>query len=308
MNSNISLSIRQVHEFLLDVAISRPVFVWGPPGIGKSSLVEQFAQQLGVECVALLGSQLAPEDLIGIPQIDGAVSRFYPPSMIVRDREFVLFIDELNIASQEIQKAFYSLILDKRIGEYRLPPVSIIIGAGNRAHDAALAKQMPSALVNRMVHVHLKASAREWLTWAEQHGLHPWVVDYIRARPTQLSTEVPPAKEEPFSTPRSWHCVSDALKSFGETLPPIISTHYCLAASLGTTHSVLKHFLNRFAINSACIRFSRVRRLGLRPPRTATLLTFWRKACVTCWLRNYRHTRHHSGATRASYRNQLKAR
>src|SRR5882757_10074184 len=100
-----SLSIRQIHEFLLNVATSRPVFIWGPPGVGKSSLVEQFAQQLGLECVALLGSQLAPEDLIGIPQIDGAVSRFFPPAMIVRDREFVLFIDELNIASTEIQKA-----------------------------------------------------------------------------------------------------------------------------------------------------------------------------------------------------------
>lgn len=220
MNAHISLSIKQVHEFLLNVATSRPVFIWGPPGIGKSSLVEQFAHQLGLDCVALLGSQLAPEDLIGIPKIEGAVSRFYPPSMIVRAREFVLFIDELNIASQEIQKAFYSLILDKRIGEYHLPAGSIIIGAGNRAHDAALARQMPSALVNRMVHVHLKASAREWLAWAEQQGLHPWVIDYIRARPSQLATEVPPAKEEPFSTPRSWHCVSDALKSFGEGIAP----------------------------------------------------------------------------------------
>jgi MoxR-like ATPase len=215
MHSHITLSIKQIHELLLQVALVRPVFIWGPPGVGKSSLVEQFAHSLGLECVALLGSQLAPEDLIGIPKIEGQVSRFYPPSMIVREREFVLFIDELNIASQEIQKAFYSLILDKRIGEYRLPAGSIIIGAGNRAHDAALAKQMPSALVNRMVHVHLKASHREWLDWAQANGIHPWVLDYVRARPSQLATEVPPSKEEPFSTPRSWHAVSDALHAFG---------------------------------------------------------------------------------------------
>lgn len=219
MQALTSLTIPQTQEFLLNIATTRPVFIWGPPGIGKSSLVEQFAQQLGLECVALLGSQLAPEDLIGIPKIEGAVSRFYPPSMIVRDREFVLFIDELNIASQEIQKAFYSLILEQRIGEYRLPKGSIIIGAGNRAHDAAMAKQMPSALVNRMVHVHLRASHRDWLAWAEQHGLHRWVIDYIRARPSQLATEVPPTKEEPFSTPRSWHAVSDGLTAFGETIP-----------------------------------------------------------------------------------------
>ena len=173
--------------------------------------------------------------------------------MIVREREFVLFIDELNIASQEIQKAFYSLILDKRIGEYRLPPGSIIIGAGNRAHDAALAKQMPSALVNRMVHVHLKASHREWLEWAQEHGIHAWVLDYVRARPTQLATEVPPAKEEPFSTPRSWHCVSDALHSFGENVAPD-HLDALLFGCLTRDHAIgfkafLKQIRNKFSVH-----------------------------------------------------------
>lgn len=172
--------------------------------------------------------------------------------MIVRDREFVLFIDELNIASQEIQKAFYSLILDKRIGEYRLPAGSIIIGAGNRAHDAALAKQMPSALVNRMVHVHLRASHREWLEWANQQSIHPWVLDYVRSRPSQLSTEVPPAKEEPFSTPRSWHAVSDALHAFGQDISPD-HLDALLFGSLTRDHAVgfkafLKQIRNQFSV------------------------------------------------------------
>lgn len=83
--------------------------------IGKSSIVEQFAKELDLECVALLGSQLAAEDLIGIPQIKGDVSKFIPPSLIVRNKPFCLFIDELNIGLPEIQKAFYSLILNQRI-------------------------------------------------------------------------------------------------------------------------------------------------------------------------------------------------
>ncbi len=253
MNSQITLSLRQVQDFLLHVAVCRPVFIWGPPGVGKSSLVEQFAEQLGLECVSLLGSQLAAEDLIGIPKIDGGVSRFCPPAMIVRERGFVLFIDELNAASPEIQKAFYSLILEQRIGDYRLPAGTVVIGAGNRAQDGALARQMPSALVNRMVHVHLKASHREWLEWAQSHDIHPWVLDYIRSRPTQLATEVPPAKEEPFSTPRSWHCVSDALHSFGEG----ISAEHLDAVLFGCLtreHAIgfkafLKQVRNRFSVH-----------------------------------------------------------
>jgi hypothetical protein len=253
MQAQISLTLRQVHEFLLNVAVVRPVFVWGAPGIGKSSLVERFAADLGLECVTLLGSQLAPEDLIGIPSIDGGASRFHPPAQLVRERAFVLFIDELNIASQEIQKAFYSLILDQRIGEHRLPQGSIVIGAGNRAQDAALARQMPSALVNRVVHVHLKASAREWLEWAEASGVHPWVVDYVRARPGQLATDVPPAKEEPFSTPRSWHALSDALHSFGDDIAPD-HLDALLFGTLTRDHAIgfkafLKQIRNRFSVH-----------------------------------------------------------
>lgn len=212
MRPHITLDISQLKEFLLAVAPSRPVFIWGPPGIGKSSVINQFSQELGMECVPLLGSQLASEDLIGIPQIVGNVSRFVPPSLIVREKEYCLFIDELNIASQEVQKSFYSLILDKRVGEYVLPDGSIVIGAGNRAADSSLVKQLPAALVNRMIHIHLKVNHRLWLDWANNNEIHPWVIEYIQNRPKQLSTEIAPTNEEPFSSPRSWEAVSDGLK------------------------------------------------------------------------------------------------
>ncbi len=214
------LNINELKDFLLEVAPIAPVFVWGPPGIGKSSVINQFSSEVGMECVPLLGSQLAPEDLIGIPQIQGDVSRFVPPSMIVRKSEFCLFIDELNIASSEIQKAFYSLILDKRIGEYTLPKGSIVIGAGNRSADSALVRQMPSALINRMIHVHLKVDHRIWLEWAVNNGVNQWVIEYIKARPSHLATEIAPTNESPFSTPRAWHYVSNVLNAFGENIKP----------------------------------------------------------------------------------------
>lgn len=218
MNPAIQLTPHQAFDFLLHVAVVRPVFMWGAPGIGKSALVNRFAAEVGLECVSLLGSQLAPEDLLGVPQIDGECSRFFPPANIVRREPFVLFLDELNAASHDIQKAFYSLILEQRVGEYRLPTGTIVIGAGNRSKDAAIVKPMPSALVNRLAHVHLRADHRQWLEWAvNDGGIHPWVVEYIQMRPDHLWSE-PPKHEEPFSTPRSWHIFSDALHSFGDGL------------------------------------------------------------------------------------------
>lgn len=214
MNLPITVTQEDLSDILLNVAIVRPVFIWGAPGIGKSALVEKFAEDIGLPCVSLLGSQLAPEDIIGIPQIKGDVSEFLPPKMIARKEPYVLFLDELNACSQEVQKAFYSLIHEKRIGEYHLPEGSVIIGAGNRTQDSAIVKTMSSALINRMFHVQLKADTRQWLKWAQANNIHPWVIDYITQRPDHLFSE-PPKTEEPFSTPRSWHMLSDALTEYG---------------------------------------------------------------------------------------------
>lgn len=217
MNASITVTPKQLSEFLLNVAVVRPVFIWGPPGIGKSSLVQQFAAEVGLPCVSLLGSQLAPEDLIGVPQIEDGTSRFCPPRMIARREPYCLFLDELNACSHEVQKAFYSLIHERRIGEYYLPEGSIVIGAGNRAQDSAIVKPMSSALLNRMVHVHLKVSHREWLEWANHQGIHHLIIEYIQTRPDHLWCQ-PPKHEEPFSSPRGWHMLSDAMHGYGEQL------------------------------------------------------------------------------------------
>jgi hypothetical protein len=214
MQATVTVTPAQLPDVLLHVAVVRPVFLWGAPGIGKSSLVREFAASLGLDCVTLLGTQLAPEDLIGVPELVGGRSRFAPPESIARDEPYCLFLDELNASAPEVQKAFYSLILDRRIGAYELPEGSVVIGAGNRATDNALARPMASALVNRLVHIHLRASAADWLTWAGRNGIHPWIVDYLTQRPDHLWS-APPKTEEAFSTPRAWHMLSDLLHSYG---------------------------------------------------------------------------------------------
>ena len=236
MYAAVTVTPARLAETLLHVAVVRPVFIWGAPGVGKSTLVAQFADALGLECVSLLGTQLAPEDLIGVPKIvstdAGDRSRFCPPEMIARDEPYVLFLDELNGASQDVQKAFYSLILEHRIGDYRLPEGSVVIGAGNRAQDQAIVRQMSSALINRMVHVHLEVSVREWLDWARETNVHPLVVDYIGQRPDHLCS-AQPRHEETFSSPRSWHMLSDVLHSWTDATAEDVArvAHGCLAAS-----------------------------------------------------------------------------
>ena len=233
MNLPVQVDQKQLMDVLLNVATVRPVFIWGAPGIGKSAIVQQFAADVGLECVSLLGSQLAPEDIIGVPQIVEERSIFCPPRIIAREEPYCLFLDELNACSPEVQKAFYSLILERRIGEYRLPEGSIVIGAGNRAQDNAITRPMSSALVNRMFHVELAANSRVWLEWAAQNGIHRFVYDYICSRPDHLWAQ-PPKTEEPSSTPRSWEMLSDILHSYGEDIPEntlSLCAYGCLTAA-----------------------------------------------------------------------------
>jgi hypothetical protein len=251
MNIAITVSQKELMDVLLNIAVVRPVFIWGAPGIGKSSLVEKFAAELGLSCVSLLGSQLAPEDIIGVPQIIDGKSVFCPPRIIAREEPYCLFLDELNACSQEVQKSFYSLIHDRRIGEYHLPQGSIVIGAGNRAQDNAIVKPMSSALINRMFHVELVASPRDWLEWAGANGIHHYILEYLALRPDHLWRQ-PPKTEEPFSTPRSWHILSDALYSFGDTISDM-QLEILASGCLSPTHAIqfrafLKQIRNRYVL------------------------------------------------------------
>ncbi len=208
-----------LRAFLHDVALTSPVFIWGPPGIGKSAIVESFAEEIGLDCVSLLGSQLAPEDVMGIPQISDGRSQFCPPKIIARDEAYCLFLDEFNVCSQDVQKSFYSIIHDRRIADYDLPAGSAIICAGNRPKDVSITRPLSSALINRLVHVHMKANTERWLEWAETNNLHFLILDYIKKRPDHLWKE-PTKDQTPYSTPRAWHILSNALKRMGDNVTP----------------------------------------------------------------------------------------
>lgn len=272
MQAVVTVTPSRIPELLLGLATVRPVFVWGAPGIGKSSLVRSFAESLGLECVSLLGTQLAPEDLMGVPQIRDGRSVFCPPEAIARDEPYCLFLDELNAATPDVQKAFYSLILDRRIGNYELPKGSIVIGAGNRATDNALARPIASALVNRLTHVHLQASATDWLAWAADSGIHPWVLDHLTDRPDHLWSK-PPKTEEPFSTPRSWHMLSDALHSFGRDLDEETLKVLAHGTLTPRTRSPSAATSRSCAAGSASRRSSRARQAGPTAWRTGTCST-----------------------------------
>ena len=196
-----------------------PAMIWGGPGIGKSEIPEQVAQELGVPLIDFRANLFDPVDVRGVPYIkqlketnkrftSWAVPDVFPIAERDGDRG-ILFIDELPTAPPATQNAFLQLLLTKQIGEYKLPPGWAIVCAGNRLTDAAAVYQMPSPVRNRLAHYELEPTLDDWCAWAYQNNINPDVISFIQYRPNLLSNFN--ADEYAFPTPRAWSMVSKKL-------------------------------------------------------------------------------------------------
>jgi MoxR-like ATPase len=190
----------------------RPIYVWGPPGCSKSSVVRQTAQALGLALVDLRATLLDPVDLRGLPTVTAGRTVWCPPEFLPRSGTGVLFLDELAQAVPTVQTALLQLTLDRRLGEYELPEGWTVVAASNRAEDRAGTHRLISPLLNRFVHVDCDVSADDWQAWALTAGVAPEVRAFLRFRPALLFQFEPATNPRAFPTPRSWQFVSDVLR------------------------------------------------------------------------------------------------
>jgi MoxR-like ATPase len=207
-----TITLSQASSLVKALAHKQSLLLLSPPGVGKSDTVMQAAADVGLPCRSLLGTQIAPEDVSGIPRIVGERSVFCPPRILLPENPmpFCLFLDELPACAPDVQKAFYSLLLERRLGEHELPRGTWVVAAGNRVEDRALVRALSSALVNRVVILQVRVDVNEWLIWAKTHGVRSEIRSFITFMPETLMRPVP-AEPLPFSTPRAWSSLSQAL-------------------------------------------------------------------------------------------------
>ncbi|MDI6747530.1 MAG: MoxR family ATPase [Rhodocyclaceae bacterium] len=200
-----------------------PVMLWGPPGVGKSQIVAQVAARHQVPVVDIRLSQMEPSDLRGIPFRVGDHVEWATPSMLpdaVRHGpEGVLFLDEITSAPPAVSAAAYQLILDRRLGDYRVPAGWAIFAAGNRQGDRGVTYAMPAPLANRFSHFEVDVNLDDWAAWAYANGIDEGLIAFLRFKP-ELIFDFDPAKnaggEMAFPSPRSWEFAHRALQKFGD--------------------------------------------------------------------------------------------
>ena len=192
-----------------------PTFLWGAPGIGKSSIVKQIAKDMEVAFIDLRLALMDPTDLKGIPFYDkeSHTALWAPPAFLPSTGEGILFLDELNAAAPSVQSSAYQLILDRKVGEYELPDGWAIVAAGNREGDRGVTYRMPAPLANRFVHFELEVDVNDWRDWAYKSALDERIIAYISYKNEHLFTFEAKSDAKSFATPRSWEYVGNILKS-----------------------------------------------------------------------------------------------
>jgi hypothetical protein len=222
MSKSTDISVRQVgpkaakKSIRKAINVRRPVFLWGPPGIGKSDIVKQIGEDANREVIDVRLALWEPTDIKGIPYYNSDMGKMVwaPPSELPTDPDStaIIFLDELNSAPPAVQAAAYQLILNRRVGTYTLPKGVDLVAAGNREGDRGVTYRMPSPLANRFVHLEMKVDFDDFQDWATLNKVHPDVVGYVGFAKQDLYDFDPKSPSKAFATPRSWVFVSDLLK------------------------------------------------------------------------------------------------
>jgi hypothetical protein len=226
-----TMRLSNAHKFVkIAIQAKIPIIMWGPPGIGKSSIVEQIGKEMKRIVVDLRLAQLDPTDLRGIPmpnretmRADWFLPAFWPERAEENgEREVmkngkktkvrykagncplgpgILFLDEIEKAPVSVKNAALQLVLDRRIGDYKLPDDWSMVCAANREEDGCFSQPLGNALANRLTHLEVEADVETWSAWARENGVLDDVIGYLHFAPQFLYKVT---GDHAFPTPRSW--------------------------------------------------------------------------------------------------------
>jgi len=221
-----------VPELKANAIAGIPSMIWGGPGIGKSELVYEVAQQLNAKLFEIRANLFDPVDVRGglkvVEMSDGTYRTKYGVPEDYPDTNYqgavIIFIDELSTAPKATQNSLLQLLTMGKIGTYETPPNTIFIAAGNRAIDRAAVHEMPTPVKNRFSHFTLEANIDDWVAWALKNNVDESIVSFLRYRPGLLSDA--DATQNAFPTPRAWAYVD-------RKLPFIKDEFYGVASVVG---------------------------------------------------------------------------
>lgn len=237
------------------IGTRRPLYIWGPPGVGKSDLVRQAAAGARRPVVDVRCALLDPVDLRGLPRVDNGITRWCPPCFLPGDPDSnaVIFLDELAQAPTLVQSACMQLFIDRRLGEYEVPPGVSIVAASNRVEDRAGAHRVIAPILNRCVHIDVEASGEDWQAWALANGVSHEIRSFLAFRPALLHAPDKTGAERAWPTPRAWHALSDVLRGAPASIPVLALAAGCVGAGAAAEYVAHREIASRLPSAAAVL-------------------------------------------------------
>jgi hypothetical protein len=190
-----------------------PVFLWGPPGIGKTDGLDQVSAATGRPLVTMIASQSDPTDTKGLLHFgkDSTECEWLRPSDLPKEPNTIWFWDEFNTAPIPVRNSLLNGITKGRVGTHKLPAGTVIVAAGNRETDGAYVSRLSKPMESRFLHLEITPDLDDWTKWATSNNVLPDIVAFVRWRPQHLFTSDPAKVERGFPCPRTWSMLSRLL-------------------------------------------------------------------------------------------------
>ena len=205
-------------EYNIEHNLRHAVLGLGAPGVGKSQVIREIGEKYGYKVIDIRLAQMSEVEIGGLiyPNESRTKTVWLAPDILPneeRDGEnTILLLDEITSCSKRVQVAAYQLILDRRIGEYKLPEGTFVVALGNREDDDGVYIRLAGPLADRFEIHFIEPDFMGWKNdYALKNDVHHWVVDYLTFKPTALHNQAA-SDSMVFATPRSWVRVSDILK------------------------------------------------------------------------------------------------
>lgn len=232
--------------YVIPAVRQRPLFLVGPPGIGKTQIMEQVARECQVGLVAYTITHHTRQSAIGLPFIEKktyggqeyAVTE-YTMSEIVASiynkieetglREGILFIDEINCVSETLAPTMLQFLQCKTFGNHRIPEGFIIVTAGNPPEYNKSVREFDIATLDRIRRIEVEADFEVWREYAVDTGIHPAVIAYLDARRENFYRIESTVSGKQFATPRGWEDLArfiEVYEKLGKTVDREVAAQY----------------------------------------------------------------------------------
>lgn len=229
MQVKISQAIPMITDFIKARLVP---MVMGSPGSGKSMIVQQIAKDYGLKVIDLRVSQCDPTEFMGFPKLNVNKAGYVPMDTFPVEGDpipagyngWLLFLDEFNSASQNVQAAAYKIVLDRMVGQHHLHKNVAIVCAGNLETDNAIVNPMSTAMQSRLVHMELVVDTQEWIDWASSTGIDHRITSFIEFKPSNLYTFQPDHTDKTYACPRTWEFANRLMKTVSIDAPHFLQS------------------------------------------------------------------------------------